>query len=159
KASVWENESCAFDIQWDCPGLDWVSATVKSHWVLTQWSDELAAGCEKLIYFGGEGAAIGYGDYLLADFTPMPVAATLAVFAAKTFAAEPVGVFSNADQTGVFHLFERNDKPVLVAASGSRASAVVPLAVGTASVRITDYQGNETELPAKGGLARLPLGD
>ena len=88
RPSVWENESCAFVIQWDCPGLDWVSETVKSNWVLTQWTDELAAGCEKLIYFGGEGASIGYGDYLLSDFTPLPVAATLAVFAAKTFDAQ-----------------------------------------------------------------------
>ena len=23
--AVWENESCAFNIQWDCPGLDFVS--------------------------------------------------------------------------------------------------------------------------------------
>ena len=75
--------------------------------MLTQWSDELAAGCDKLIYFGGEGASIGYGDYLLADFTPMPVAATLAVFAAKTYDTQPSGVFSTPDQAGVFHLFER----------------------------------------------------
>ena len=59
---------------------------------MTQWTDELAAGCDKLIYFGGEGDAIGNSDYLLSDLTPLPVAATLAVFAAKTFHAAPVGV-------------------------------------------------------------------
>ena len=37
---------CAFAIEWDCPGLDLVSETSKCNWVLTQWSDELAAGCE-----------------------------------------------------------------------------------------------------------------
>ncbi|HKI20385.1 MAG TPA: hypothetical protein VKA15_21025, partial [Isosphaeraceae bacterium] len=150
--SVWENESCAFVIQWDRPGLERVSETVKCNWVLTQWTDELAAGCEKLIYFGGEGSSIGYGDYLLSDFTPMPVAATLGVFAAKTFDVKPVGVFSTPDRAGRFHLFERDGKPVLVASN----RADVPLTVGTASVRITDYQGNETTLPAKSGVVRLP---
>jgi hypothetical protein len=48
----WENESCAFVIQWECPGLERVSETIKCDWVLRQWTDELAAGCEKLIYFG-----------------------------------------------------------------------------------------------------------
>jgi hypothetical protein len=158
RAAVWENESCAFDIQWNCPGLDWVSATMKSHWVLTQWTDELAAGCEKLIYFGGEGATTGYGDYLLSDFTPLPVGATLAVFAAKTFDVQPTGVFSTPDQATVFHLFERDGKPILVAATTGQASAEIPLAVGAPSLQITDYQGTETELPVTGGLARLPLG-
>ena len=146
-----------FVIQWDCPGLEWISETDKCNWVLSQWADELAAGCEKLIYFGGEGAAIGYGDYLRADFTPLPVAATLAVLAAKTFDAKPVGVFSSAGKRALFHLFQRDGKPILIASSSEEAGEEVPLAVGTPSVRITDYQGNETTLPAAGGVARLPL--
>ena len=157
RVAVWENESCAFVIQWDCPGLDWVSETAKCNWVLSQWADELAAGCEKLIYFGGEGAATGYGDYLRADFTPLPVAATLAVMAAKTFDAKPVGVFSSAGKHALFHLFERDGKPILIASSSEKAGEEVPLAVGTQTVRITDYQGNETTLPAAGGIARLSL--
>jgi len=156
QVSVWENESCAFVIQWDCSGLERVSETVKCDWVLRRWTDELAAGCEKLIYFGGEGAAIGYGDYLLSDFTPMPVAATLSVFAAKTFDVKPVGVFSTADRAGLFHLFERAGKAILVASTRAAAGEEVPLTVGTDSVRITDYQGNETVLPATNGVARLP---
>jgi hypothetical protein len=157
RAGVWENESCAFVIQWDCPGLEWISETVKCKWVLSQWADELAAGCEKLIYFGGEGAATGYGDYLRADFTPLPVAATLAVLAAKTFDAKPVGVFSSAGKRARFQLFERDGKAILIASSSVEAGEEVPLAVGTQSVRVTDYQGNETTLPAAGGVARLPL--
>ena len=31
QTSVWENESSAFVIQWDCPGLDVVSETAKSN--------------------------------------------------------------------------------------------------------------------------------
>ena len=41
RSSVWENESCAFVIDWACPGLDWVSETSKCNWVLSQWTDEL----------------------------------------------------------------------------------------------------------------------
>ncbi len=111
-----------------------MSETVKCDWVLKHWTDELAAGCEKLIYFGGEGAAIGYGDYLLSDFTPMPVAATLSVFAAKTFGVKPVGVFSTPDRAGLFHLFERDGKAILVASTRGEAGAEVPLPVGAASV-------------------------
>ncbi len=156
QVSVWENESCAFVIKWDRPRLELVAETAKCRWVLTQWTDELAAGCEKLIYFGGEGAAIGYGDYLLSDFTPMPVAATLAVFAAKTFGVKPVGAFSTPDRGGRFHLFERDGKAILVASIRSEGTEAVPLTVGTASVHMTDYQGNETELPATNGLIHLP---
>ena len=127
RVAVWENESSAFVIQWNSPGLDVVSEPVKSKWVMTQWTDELAAGCEKLIYFGGEGDAIGDSDYLLSDYSPLPVAATLAVFAAKTFHAEPVGVFSSADNGARFHLFSRDGKAVLVAEStggGKRETTV-----------------------------------
>jgi hypothetical protein len=157
QVAVWENESCAFVIQWDCPGLEWVSETVKCNWVLSQWADELSAGCEKLIYFGGEGAATGYGDYLRADFTPLPVAATLAVLAAKTFEAKPVGVFSSPGKRALFHLFERDGKPLLIASSNEEPGEEVSLPVGAPSVRITDYQGNETTLPTAGDVARLPL--
>ncbi len=156
KVGVWDNESCAFDIQWDRPGLEIVSETERSQWVLNHWTDELAAGCEKLIYFGGEGDAIANGDYMLADFTPLPNAAALAVFAAKTFDAKPLGVFS-AGKAGRFHLFERNGKALLIAASDAKEGEEVPLAVGAASVRVTDYQGNETVVPAVDGVARLRL--
>jgi len=156
RVGVWENESCAFVIQWDCPGLEIVSETERCKWVLRQWTDELVAGCEKLIYFGGEGATMGYGDYMLADFTPLPTAATLAVFAAKTFDAKPLGVFS-AGKASRFHLFERSGKALLVAASDIKAGEEVPLAVGAASVRVTDYQGNETVVPTDGGIAHLRL--
>jgi hypothetical protein len=157
KVGVWENESCAFVIQWDCPGLERVSETSKCSWVLTQWTDELSAGCEKLFYFGGEGAAIGYGDYVLGDFTPMPVAATLSVFAAKTFEARPIGVFSIPESLARFHVFERSGKPILIACPRGSAREEVPLAVGTRSVRVTDYQGNERVLAATNGGISLPL--
>ena len=79
------------------------------------------------------------------------------MLAAKTFDAKPVGVFSSAGKRALFHLFQRDGKPILIASSSEEAGEEVPLAVGTPSVRITDYQGNETTLPAAGGVARLPL--
>jgi hypothetical protein len=159
RVAVWENESSAFVIQWNSPGLDVVSEPVKSKWVMTQWTDELAAGCEKLIYFGGEGDAIGDSDYLLSDYSPLPVAATLAVFAAKTFHAEPVGVFSSADNSARFHLFSRDGQGVLVAESTGVRKRETSLNVGAASIRITDHQGNETVLPTQHGVATLPHSD
>jgi hypothetical protein len=123
---------------------------------MTQWTDELAAGCEKLIYFGGEGEAIGNGEYLLTDHTPLPVAATLAVFAAKTFHAVPVGVFSSADNAQRYHLFNRDGKSLLVVESNASGTGATTLPVGAESVRITDCQGNETELATSHGVAKLP---
>ena len=114
---------------------------------MTQWTDELAAGCEKLIYFGGEGDAIGNGDYLRSDLTPLPVAATLGVFAAKTFDAAPVGVFSSAgDARTVPSLQSRWASAPAWRKPAPREKARRRLNVGAPTVRITDCQGNETEL-------------
>jgi hypothetical protein len=159
QTSVWENESSAFVIQWDCPGLDVVSETAKSKWVMTQWTDELAAGCDKLIYFGGEGDAIGNGDYLRSDLSPLPVAATLAVFAAKTYHAAPVGVFSSPDNAKRFYLFDRDGQALLIVDSNGSGKAETALNVGTSAVRITDCQGNETEVATSHGVVQLPNSD
>jgi hypothetical protein len=158
KAAVWENESSAFVIQWDRPGLELITEPLKSKWVMTQWTDELAGGCEKLFYFGGEGDAIGNSDYLRSDLSPLPVAATLAVFAAKTFHAVPIGMFSSRNGAR-FYLFDR-DGQTLVVANTEAASAdktnETEINVGAASLRVTDYQGNESTISAPHGIARLP---
>ncbi len=155
KVAVWENESAAPLITWGWPGLDALADTTQAAWVLTQWTDELAAGAQRLIYFGGEGDAIGDFDYLMADHSPRPVAATLAVFTAKLWDAQPVGTFRSSDGAALFHLFARKGEAVLVASAAEGAE--VPLAVGAAAVRLTDDQGNETPLAAKAGVVALPL--
>ena len=155
--AVWENESAFPVITWDWPGLDVVSDTGQANWVLTEWTDELAAGAGKLIYFGGEGDAIGDFDYLYADHSPRPVAATLAVFASKLWDARPVGTFCSPEGAGVFHLFDRDGEAVLVAGSNEETGEEIPLAVGAGSVRITDYQGNEAEVATRDGIANLHL--
>jgi hypothetical protein len=155
--SVWDNESAAEMITWGWPGLEVVSETTKSNWVLTQWADELCAGAKRIVYFGGTGNPIGDWDYLLADHSPLPVAATLAVFASKLWDAKPVGLFTSQGKAGVFHVFERQGKPVLVASSNEAGGERVALAVGVPEVTVTDYQGNETRIATRDGVAELAL--
>ena len=152
--TIWDNESGIPVINWDVPVVDQIADTVQPNWVLTQWTDELAAGCEKIIYFGGEGSATGDFDYVMDDLTPRPLAATLAVFASKLFQTRPVGVFLMGN-SGLFHLFERDGKAILVASSYEEEEILLP--VGVESIRITDYQGNEKEVTAPSNTARLEL--
>lgn len=156
EVTVWDNESGISVINWDMPAVDQIADTVQPNWVLTQWADELAAGCEKIIYFGGEGSATGDFDYVMDDLTPRPVAATLAVFASKMFQVEPVGVFFMG-KSGLFHLFDRDGKAILVASSYEEDGEEIPLPVGAESVIISDYQGNEMEIAASNNTARLKL--
>lgn len=156
EATVWDNESGISVINWDMPAMEQIADTVQPNWVLTQWADELVAGCEKIIYFGGEGSATGDFDYVMDDLTPRPLAATLAVFTSKMFQTKPVGVFFMG-KGGLFHLFERDGKAILVASSYEKAGEEILLPVGAESVLITDYQGNESDLAAMDNIAPLKL--
>jgi hypothetical protein len=156
KVAVWDDESARGRNAWAVPPLEEMENTEQCNWVLRQWPDELAAGCRKLTYFGGEGDAAGSWDYLLDDLSPRPVAATLAVLTSKLAGAAPLGDFQEG-QGGVFHLFERDGRPVLVASIDPQAGAgPVALRVGSERVILTDYQGNETVLRAQGGVVDLP---
>ena len=155
RAAVWDDESARGINAWDVPPLERLADTEQANWVLTQWTDELAAGCERIIYFGGDGDPCGNYSYLLDDLSPRPVAATLAVFASKLFGARPVGVFS-LGKSGLFHLLDRAGQAVLVCSTYEPAETV-RLPVGTDAVRLTDYQGNERVLPGPGGTAELEL--
>lgn len=57
--AVWEDESAKGLNAWGVPPLEELQNTLQCDWVLRQWTDELAAGCEKIIYFGGTGSAAG----------------------------------------------------------------------------------------------------
>jgi len=154
--AVWDDETARGLNAWNVPPLEELRNTAQADWVLTQWPDELAAGCEKIIYFGGNGAPAGNWTYLLGDLRPRPVAATLAVFVSKLFATQPVGVFS-LGKGGLFHLFERDGSAVLVCSTYEQEGETVSLQVGTDRLVATDYQGNEAELGAAGGVASLRL--
>ena len=153
--AVWDDESASGLNAWSVPPLEELRNTSQCDWVLTRWPDELTAGCERIIYFGGEGAPAGNWTYLLGDLRPRPVAATLAVFTSKMFSAKPVGVFS-LGRAGLCHLFERGGSPLLVCSRRGGAETV-SLPVGADSLRLTDYQGNESIVPAPDGVAALEL--
>jgi len=152
--AVWDNESSRGRNAWGVPPLEELRDTTQARWVLSQWTDELAAGCRRIIFFGGAPDAAGNWSYLRDDLRPRPVAATLAVFTSKMFRARPLGSFSLGE--GIFHLFERDGRALLVCSGGERASTVA-LRVGSDRVRVTDYQGNESALGAPNGVAPLRL--
>jgi hypothetical protein len=91
------------------------------------------------------------------DLGPRPAAATLAVLASKLHGAKPLGVFL-LGRGGLFHLFERDGKAVALGSTYEEGGETVGLQVGGATVTLTDYQGNETVVPATNGRAALQLG-
>ncbi|HLJ54718.1 MAG TPA: NEW3 domain-containing protein [Chthonomonadaceae bacterium] len=154
--AVWDDETARGRNAWAVPTIEEIENTEQAAWVLNQWPDELTAGCRKITYFGGRGDAAGSWDYALDDLTPRPITATLAVLSSKLAGAAPLGAFQD-EYGGQFHLFERDGKTVLVASvDPSGGSAPAPLRVGSASVTISDYQGNETVVRASSGTVELP---
>jgi hypothetical protein len=156
KVAVWDNESAKGLNAWAVPPVEELTNTEQCEWILNQWTDELSAGCEKIIYFGGEPTATGSFGYLLDDLSPRPVAATLAVFISKMAHAKPLGVFM-LGKGGLFHLFEQDNKAVVVASTYEENGEKVNINVGTENIIITDYQGNESSLSTPGGLAEIQL--
>jgi len=152
---VWDDETARGISTWGAPPLDDLSHTLQSNWILTQWPDELAAGCGRITYFGGLGDAAGNWSYLHDDLSPRPVAATIAVFVSKVHDAKPLGTLS-LGRGGLLHVFEREGKAVVIASSYIEGEAIV-LPVGAESVTLTDYQGNERQQACPGGIAKLRL--
>ncbi len=154
--AVWDDESARGISTWNAPPAFDLTHTLQPRWVLTQWPSELTAGCEKIIYFGGTPSAAGNWSYLYDDLSPRPVAATLAVLAARLHGARPLGTFS-LGRGGLFHLFDRDGKAVLIASSYAEDERIA-LPVGRDEVTVVDYQGNATPLAAPRGEAPLTLG-
>lgn len=156
KVAVWDDESARGRNAWGVPPIEEMRNTEQAEWVLRQWPDELSAGCSRITYFGGRGDAAGSWEYALDDMTPRPVAATIAVLTSKLSGSKPLGTFQEGSG-GQFHLFERDGKPVLVASVDPKTGIeAVRLNLGSASVTLTDYQGNETVLDTHAGIADLP---
>lgn len=141
RVTVWDNETAAGLSTWHMPLRAAIQNRSQSEWVLTRWTDELMAGCEKIVYFGGEGDPCGNWSYLWDDLTPRPLATTLAVFTSKMSGAKPVGMFK-LGRGAQFHLFEKPDGTALLVAGGT-ADETVTLPTGARSVTLTDHQGNE----------------
>ncbi len=157
--AVWDDETARGRNAWAVPPIEELENTEQCDWVLRQWPDELTAGCKKITYFGGRGDAAGSWDYVLDDLSPRPVAVTLALLASKLAGASPLGDFQEG-QGGLFHLFERDGRPILVASVDPKSGAApVALRAGSGRVTLTDYQGNETLLRAHDGVVDLPRTD
>ncbi len=154
KAAVWDDESARGVNAWNVPAIEEVANTTQSQWLMSQWVDELTAGAERIIWFGGWPDPCGGWSYLLDDMTPRPAAATLAVLVSKLHQAKPLGAFTEGK--GTFELFDRGGKAVLVLLPGSDGEKPA-LRVGSESLVATDYQGNESPIAAKGGNAELAL--
>ena len=152
--SVWNDETASGISVWRMPGREALERSVlMSRYILRTWPEQLAAGVDGLIYFGGEANPAGNWKYLLDDHTPRPVAATLAVMSAKLGDARPVGVYY-AEPGARVVVFEKPDGSALAVVgslNGDPASAPVsvklPAAPGAKVVR-TDHQGNATALAA-----------
>jgi predicted RecA/RadA family phage recombinase len=155
---IWDNETGRGISTWNVPAVEAVRPDIQGNWILTNWSDELVAGIDKIVFFGGWPDAAGNWSYMMDDMTPRPVAATLAVFTSKLFDARPVGKFFLPGE-GVFHLFEKNGRAILLASSTAKEPQTVKLPVGAAKVTVTDWQGNETELATAAGVADLKLAE
>ncbi len=158
---VWDDESAAGLNAWAVPPIEELRNTSQCNWILKQWTDELEAGCKKIIYFGSEGSPTGNFGYLLDDRSPRPVAATIAVFTSKLANAKPLGTFL-LGKSGLFHLFERDNKPILVASTAETGGENIFLKTGDTNIKITDYQGNVRILSPSDGeteihLAQLPF--
>ncbi len=165
--AVWDNETAHGLSTWNVPPQERIRPDYQCNWVLDQWSDELIAGADRIIYFGGQGEPCGNWSFMMGDMNPRPVAVTLAVMISKLHDAKPVGKFF-INEKGVFHLFEKNGKPVLLASiSGAQEdkdfytedteSAGIPIKVGSGEVVVSDYLGNETKVKSSDGMAQLAL--
>ena len=151
---VMDNESARGYSVWKMdPRKTLLDSVTQSVFVMRQWPGEFIAGAESVIYFGGEANACGNWTYLLDNHSPRPVAATLAVLAAKLGDARPVGA-TYLDPGAIVYLFaKRNGKGLAFVMSQnekSECSVEVPVG-GVSSVIATDYCGNESPILAQGG--------
>ncbi|MFH1496239.1 MAG: hypothetical protein ABII82_00300 [Verrucomicrobiota bacterium] len=154
---VWDNETARALWVWDREWRDIIQDRTQPEWVLTRFPGQLAAGAERIFYFGGwSGGAAGGWNYLMDGETPLPVAITLAVQAAKLGRARSLGGLY-LGELGRAHLFETDGRPVVVAHTSRADGEVVSLPVAGRSLVLTDYQGNETILPVENGRATLRL--
>ena len=171
---VWDNESARGISVWKMPPLEQLYCSVtQCSYLLRQWPGEFVAGAKAVTYFGGEANAPGNWTYLLDDYTPRPVLATLAVFASKLGGSTPVGaaylspgaivyLFRRTDGKGLAYVMSESEgceKPSHYSASAQILAAEpvnVSLPVGgSAAVRVTDYQGNERRAKTEGGFLRI----
>ena len=154
--AVTDDESSNGETTWNRPSREMIKLTGQSQWGLDHWPDELVAGATHITIFAGWTDPCGDWSYIIDEHTPRPYAATIAVLTAKLAGAKPIGKFYLGDHS-VFHLFERDGKPVLIASTSVKDGEKISFAVGSEHLVVTDYQGNETPVTATGGTVDLAL--
>jgi hypothetical protein len=155
RVAVWDDETGRGMNTFGVPPLDALAENSQSRWIMSQWIDELTAGAERIIDFGGWPDSAGGWSYLLDDGSPRPVCATLALVVAKLHHAKPLGAFWAG--RACFELFERDRKAVLCAQPGASMDSAM-LQVGATSLTATDYQGVESTIACANGAAQLTMG-
>ncbi len=160
---VWDNESAAGISVWNMPGLEALTKSImQSRYVMRNWPGSLIAGAKGIIYFGGEANPAGNWKYLLDEYTPRPVAATLAVLASKLSTAKPTGA-AYLEPGALLFTFEKTDGSAMFFLSSANSDPGAPgmhitLPVGNVgAIKKTDHQGNAEIIPASGGYAKLKV--
>ncbi|MGY2221047.1 hypothetical protein, partial [Pseudomonas sp. SDO558_S425] len=67
---------------WRMPLAESLAHPDQRAWAMGQFPGELAAGAQRILWFGGNGDPAGNWELYWSDGSPRPVAATLAVLAA-----------------------------------------------------------------------------
>ncbi len=154
---VWDNETATGVSTWGMPLAEAMRQKNQSDYYFTRFPDELMAGCQQIVVFGGEPSPAGDWSHFWGDMSPRPSAASLAVLIDALVDATPVGEFSVGKNDSI-KLFQRpHREPVMVVSSNEKNGETVFLSVGNAPVKKIDQQGVETPLTAKAGVVSLPL--
>jgi len=158
RVAVWDNESAYGISTWGMPLSEAMKQTAQSDYFFTRFPDELLAGCEKIVLFGGESSPAGDWSHFWSDHSPRPSAAALAVLIHALTDAVPLGEFSIGKNDSL-KLFERPGRPMLLVVSSlEKGGEVIRLQVGKKKITQIDQQGNETELkPDREGKISLRL--
>ena len=157
RVAVWDNETATGVSTWGMPLAEAMRQTTQGDYYFTRFPDELMAGCEQIVVFGGEPSPAGDWSHFWGDMSPRPSASSLAVLIDALADARPVGEFSVGKNDSI-KLFERkNREPILVVSSIEKNGETVQLPVGNGRVKKIDQQGNETALTTRQGTVSLPL--
>ncbi|MBQ2622029.1 MAG: hypothetical protein IJF84_11880 [Thermoguttaceae bacterium] len=158
KVAVWDNETALGGTQstWGMPLSEAMKNTAQGDYYFSHFPDELLAGCEHIVLFGGEGAAAGDWSHFWGDMSPRPGAAALAVLINAIGNAKPIGEIS-LGKSDSLKLFEKPDgTPVLIVSTNEKDGETVTLPNGFNPKAMVDQQGNETPLP-QSGVTKLSL--
>lgn len=129
RVAIWDNETACGAATWEMPLKTAMKETAQSDYFFERFPDELMAGCEHIVIFGGEASPAGDWSHFWGDMSPRPAAAALAVLSYALGDARPAGEFS-VGKNDSLKLFERPGRPpLLVVSSIEKSGETVKLPV------------------------------